>query len=140
MLPEWITIRDRDKCKLPAWQRVLVSGRGIRRFYLYDAIAIQPLLRLSGPNMWRGYDNVGNEFGAATDAAHWFALQFRMNASGASVAMIRFTQNEHGVFMMWFASMEAFADKNGAHYGIHPCAVIEAPRNYIEQWLEATQA
>ncbi len=141
ILPEWISIRDREKCDLPAWHKVLVSGRGFKRFTLAEPAAIEPLYRLQGPSMWRGYADVGNEFGAATNAEFWFALKFKMNAGPEAAAMIIFTRIERGpAFMRWHPNMNFGTDKNGKHKGWHPCAVIEVPRNYIEQWLASVGA
>jgi predicted FMN-binding regulatory protein PaiB len=141
ILPEWISIRDRKRCALPEWQRCYVKVRGRQSFYIYDHAAIDPLRRLTGPSMWRGYpeqtgDPPGNEVGAALPAELWFQLQFRMMDSYQALAVIRFERNEHGVFMWWHPHMKTGTDKHGNHDGWHPCAVIEVPRNYIELWLE----
>ena len=135
MLSEWISIKDTAKCDLPEWERALVQGHGFHFFYVYEKAAIEPLLRLVGPSMWRGYDEVGNEFGAATNAKQWFTIQFSIDETWSSQAMIEFHRNEYGVFCFWFTNMRSFADKKGEHEGVHPCAVIEVPRNYIELWL-----
>ncbi len=136
-LPGWINIRKRTQCDLPAWDSVLVSGRGFKRFTLTEPAAIEPLIRMSGPSMWRGYDDVGNEVGAALPATLWIMLQFKL--AGQTQAVISIQRNEHGVFCWWHPHMDIGMDKNGNHKGWHPCAVIEVPRNYIEQWLEAMQ-
>jgi len=132
--------RRNKRCRLPDTGAVLVSGRGFKRFWLYDKDIIAELLRLQGPDMWLGYAAVGNEVGAATDAEKWFWVQYRSPGERQTEAMLRFERNEHGVYVWWHPHMGETTDKNGKRPGWHPCAVFEVWRNFIEQWLALAMA
>ena len=142
MLSEWIAIKERAKCELPAWD-VAVVGKWYKPWAtLTEPAAIEPLIRLVGPSMWRGYppepDPDYLAFGIADESKMWFDVIFKRD--GKTVSYINFTQSERYAFCWWFSNPEPFARSDGSYYGIHPCAVIEVGRNYIELWLASVGA
>jgi len=142
ILSEWIVIKERVKCDLPAWDVATVGKWYKPLATLTDPAAIEPLYRLVGPSMWRGYPDEPDPdylaFGAADLSKRWFGVYFKRD--GKTVAKVEFTRSDQGVFCWWFSNPEPFARSDGSYYGIHPCAVIEVPRNYIEQWLASVGA
>ncbi len=133
--PKWAGIwRRRKKCKLPAWDSVVVYGRGFKTFSLTDPAAIAPLYRLRGIKVWKGYD-APEPLGVATGAELWVRLKFRRDGSRRDVAIIDFRRNEAGVYCWWFPNMNETTDKNGKHPGWHPCLLIAVPRPFVAAWL-----
>ncbi len=135
--PKWHSIRKNLKrCDLPEWDSVHVYVPDIIGFYLTEKAAIAPLYELRGISPWRGYDDP-NPFGYAEPAELLMQIRFEVNAIKYNpIAIVRFTKNEHGVFMWWHPNMKVTTDANGKHKGWHPCALLCVPSVFVPMWLD----
>jgi hypothetical protein len=78
----------------------------------------QALSVLPGDSVWIGYDAGG--WGIPADIQGAWLITQKPRKGGMEV-WIWHSEATGDYYLFPFVSMERFADKNGEHYGVHPC-------------------
>jgi hypothetical protein len=88
----------------------------------------------TGPSFWLGYDNGG--FDLPRDASLVFVISgrsFETNERFAIYAL--YSADTNRFYWLTFANLTPHADRNGNHYGVHPCSAITTQGAPVAAWL-----
>jgi hypothetical protein len=114
---------------------VPVTGEGysFRYQYTYTEVAGRRLLAFANDSFWVGYD-AGAWAADYLNADRVMALTLWMTMpDGAERLLLAEADrdNPETGYVFVFANTARFADANGEHYGMHPCAAVRVP---VDVW------
>ena len=105
--------------------------------YVEDAnVSAQPFTWDASRSIWQGYQSA-QPFNQPSDAfKHWSVTMTDANGSEQWIYLLDSAQTPDTFYIYVFDNVEPFADRNGNHYGIHPCVAFAADANSVHNWLQ----
>ncbi len=100
-----------------------------------DSLAIQALLNLpAGNSFWLGYERGG--FAPAYFESEP-ALTLTLYTADGGERWIDVTEHAGVYYVLAYAQTVAYADANGEHFGVHPCAAFTLTESEYQAFMEA---
>jgi hypothetical protein len=99
-------------------------------------LAVAPFQWDASQTIWRGYDSA-TPFDQPSDTfKHWSVTLIQADGSEQWIYLLDSPQTPNVNYVYVFDNVQAFADNQGDHYGIHPCRAFATDTNLVSSWLD----